>query len=127
MFFIFGIYPKEKPLAYEYNRLDIHSCGRYAKIDIIMVYYTASIFFVPLFKFDKKYYARYTCCGKTYELDKNIGKSIERGENPPLNFDDGKKVDMDYQEVHICTRCHRKLEEDFEYCPYCGEKIKGEI
>ena len=23
-----------------------------------------------------------------------------------------------------CQKCNRELEKDFEYCPYCGEKIK---
>lgn len=128
MFFIIGTYPKEKILPYEYNHLKIHSCGKYVKIEIIKVSYVLALFFIPIFNFNVKYYARFTCCNKTYEIDKETGKKIERGENPPLEFDFEKNteetiIDVNYTEEKICPFCEKELKEDFEYCPYCGKKL----
>lgn len=122
MFFMIGTYPKEEILPYEYDRLTIHSCGSYNRITIIMRYYVFSLFLIPLFKFNKTYYAKFSCCNRIYEIDKSIGKQIESGENPPLDVSNYETYDK-YQEINICPYCNREMEEDFEYCPYCGKKL----
>ena len=49
-----------------------------------MVYESLMLFFIPIFKFGKRYFAEK---GSTvYEIDKETGQSIERGEAVSLDF-----------------------------------------
>lgn len=126
MFLIMGSYPRERILPYSYNKLRVHSCGKYNKIEIIMRYYVFSIFFIPLIKFSKKYYIKFNCCNEIYELDSDIGKSIEKGENIDIDIDKFSyqdKVYSDYKLVKTCPNCNRAVDEDFIYCPYCKSKL----
>lgn len=125
MFFMIGAYPKEKIIPYKYDHAAVHSCGKFIKIEIIRVSYVFSLFFIPIFNFGKKYYVRFNCCGKIHELDKETGKKIERGENPPIDIDleQNTIIDSEYEIIKSCPQCGKTLEQDFEFCPYCGKKL----
>ncbi|MGO1581090.1 MAG: zinc ribbon domain-containing protein [Peptoniphilaceae bacterium] len=119
MFFIFGIYNNEKELEY-FSPLEIHKCGKYQSLKIFMTYSLLSIFFIPIFKWNKKYFAKYSCCGSVYEINKIKGKKIELGENPTLSENDFIKS---YNMEAFCPNCSYKLEDDFDFCPKCGKKL----
>lgn len=84
MFLIWGINEKTKVLDYEAGVSVHQDCGQYARIQILMVYTYFSLFFIPLFRWNKRYYARYHCCKRMYELNKELGKLIEKKENPKI-------------------------------------------
>lgn len=42
--------------------------------------YCTIIIFIPIFKWGSKYYVQTSCCGKTYKLDNEVGRAIEKGE-----------------------------------------------
>ena len=46
-----------------------------------MISTVLSLFFIPTFKWNRRYYVQTTCCGTTYELNPEIGMQIARGEN----------------------------------------------
>lgn len=93
MFFIgiFGITKKEKPLNYEYSNV-CEKCGELFKYKIFAVYNCFHFFFIPIFKWGKEYFAYKSCCNELYELDKNIGKKIEEGENTFFDIHNLKQV-----------------------------------
>ena len=67
MIFIGGISQGEKILNYTQTVIcDI--CGRYGRYQVIMTYMYFSFFFIPLFKWNKRFYVKMTCCGSVYEL-----------------------------------------------------------
>ena len=79
MFFMMGIMDGRKDI--DYNRLiTCMACGRYGGIEVYMTYTVLSLFFIPVFKWNRHYYVRTTCCSAIYELDPAIGRKIERGE-----------------------------------------------
>ena len=122
MFFIISSYPKEEELFYKDN-MRIHSCGGYQRTKIIMQYYVLSFFFLPIFKFKKRYFITYTCCGKSYELNKDIGREIERGNNPDIREEDYIQEFSNYNSSNKCPYCGYELSSDFDFCPKCGRKI----
>ena len=78
MIFIGGISQGEKILNYTQTVIcDI--CGRYGRYQVIMTYMYFSFFFIPLFKWNKRFYVKMSCCGSVYELDPEIGKEILAG------------------------------------------------
>ncbi|MGI6079609.1 MAG: hypothetical protein ACOYBV_01315 [Candidatus Avilachnospira sp.] len=55
--------------------------------DVYMTYLYFSFFFIPLFKWNKRYFLRNTEGGADMELPREIGRQIERGEEiAMLNF-----------------------------------------
>ena len=61
-------------------------CGRNSYIHVIMTYTTFTFFFIPIFKFDKKYYVVTDCCSAWCRIDKETGKAIARGEIKELDI-----------------------------------------
>ena len=86
-----------------------------------MTYYTLLLFFIPVFKWNKKYYVKYTCCNEIYSLNPEKGRLIEQGENPPILKDD---LELYYKENYkFCNNCNEKWSDSYEYCPKCGRKL----
>ena len=66
-------------------------------------------------------------CNTYFSISKEKGRAIERGEDIEITYWDLKEVNNNYGSYYIvrrCPRCSREVENTFEYCPYCGEKIK---
>ena len=122
MFFILGIFQKEKRLAID-QLVICKCCGKYGHADVFMTYTYFMFFFIPLFKWNKKYFVRMRCCGSTTQIDKELGKKIEQGEITEIDFD---KIHFAQQENRIkhCSNCgFTSTESDYEYCPKCGKKL----
>ena len=108
-------------------------CGRYGRYQGIMTYMYFSFFFIPLFKWNKRFYVQMSCCSAIYELEPEIGKAILRGEEPAITSADlhlvqEGKYTRTWQEGSgnphkKCMRCGFETDEDYNYCPKCGGRI----
>lgn len=121
MFFIFGISSKEKDLDFSQTTI-CKTCGSYGRLEAFMTYTYFSLFFIPIIKWNKKYFIRSTCCGSIYSIEEELGKSIERGRNVVIEDSDLININRNYKKELYCKNCGRKIEESFEYCPSCGHK-----
>lgn len=121
MFFILGIHDQEKKLPYQ-GPLEIHSCGKFGRYEVYLTYSMLHLFFIPLIKWNRKYYVRTTCCHSIYLLDPQIGHSIEQGDSVTIL---PQHLTLFSKEAHIrtCRNCHYQTTEDFDYCPRCGTKF----
>lgn len=79
MLFIGGISQGRKLLNYARSIL-CGSCGSTSQCQVFMTYMYFSFFFIPLFKWNKRFYVQMSCCSAIYELEPEIGKAILRGE-----------------------------------------------
>ena len=70
----------------------------------------------------RKYYVQTSCCGKTYKLDNEVGRAIEKGKPVVIS-----QNDLEYEGqtpvIKKCNYCGYVTEENFEYCPKCGNKL----
>ena len=80
MFLIMGIYDRSKEIEYNGEMVICSKCGRYCSYKVFVTYMCLSLFFIPVFKWGKRYCVTSSCCGARYELDRDIGRKIERGE-----------------------------------------------
>ena len=78
MIFIGGISQGRKILDYV-RTVICGCCGRYGRYEVIMTYTYFSFFFIPLFKWNRQFYVRMTCCGAVYSLEKEVGQQILAG------------------------------------------------
>ncbi len=124
MFFIAGVNKKREELDY-YEPILCPCCSKYGRYEGFMEYNEFSLFFIPLFKFRKKYYVTTTCCKSLYKItnkEKYLMIVREQGHNVFLK-------DKDIELIHrgscgeICQNCSCPVGEDHNYCPNCGEKI----
>lgn len=145
MFFIFGISDDIK--EFDFTQTVICSCcGRYGRYIVYMTYTVFSLFFIPCFKWNKQYYVRMSCCGKTYKLDPEVGKQIARREDVTIRQEDLEEVSdgnggwntdgnsgWNTGEISrranwsgaskTCENCGYSTSEDFDFCPKCGRKF----
>ncbi len=122
MFFIFGISSKQKDIDFA-QMLVCPRCESYGRLEMFMTYSYASVFFIPLIKWNKKYFIITSCCGSVYSIDQDLAKDIERGQVRNIDESQMKPVDTNNNRVKTCSNCNYKTDEDFEYCPKCGDKL----
>lgn len=124
MFFIMGINSGQRRLNFDQVEV-CRCCGRYGHIQVFMTYMYLSLFFIPIFKWNKRFYVKMSCCDAVAELDVSFGKAIARGEISRINYEtlrfqnryDGGSG------IRRCGKCGFTTEEDFQYCPKCGNPL----
>ena len=102
-----------------------------------MTYMCLSLFFIPVLKWGRKYYAETSCCQSLYELDPQAGRRLQRGEQTEIRPEELTLIRRggsssgnawqgwtDQPVVRYCPACGYETEEDFEYCPRCGRKLE---
>lgn len=122
-FFMMGVTPGRKDL--NYNELVIcEQCGSYGRLQVYMTYMCLSLFFIPVFKWNRKYYAQSSCCDTVYELDPEIGKQIQMGQQIEILPENLSRVYQgNYRQYKRCQNCGYGTDEDFEFCPKCGNRF----
>ena len=53
-----------------------------------MTYMYFSFFFIPIFKWNRRFFVEMSCCGAVYELDLEVGKRLLRGEEVEITESD---------------------------------------
>lgn len=115
MFFIIDIIPMIKILKSINGTCD--TCKLTGEINLIKTYQCLRLFFIPIFKWQVQYYLQHSCGGQT-ELTEEIALGLLHGSISVDNI----HMSHDKQNHEICIKCGHKLDSDFEYCPYCGNK-----
>ncbi|MBS6184647.1 MAG: zinc ribbon domain-containing protein [Clostridium celatum] len=128
MFFIgiFGIDNKIKEIK-NLTNFSCKNCSISNGSRLIKSYTFFHFFFIPLFKWNEDYFVICNGCNTSFSIPKEKGKAVEIGEDIEITYWDLKEVNNNYRgyyTVRRCHRCSREVENTFEYCPYCGEKIK---
>lgn len=121
MFFIMGISNGQRKLTFDQMEI-CKCCGKYGHIEIYVTYMYFMFFFIPIFKWNKHYIAKMTCCGSTCELGQDLGKAIEKGE---VSYIPTEQLQFGQREnsVKHCSYCGFTTTDDYQYCPKCGKQL----
>lgn len=128
IFGVFGVGTKEKEIK-DVQNIVCKKCGSMSTYKLSKLYNYFHIFFIPVFKWGDKYYLRSRCCNSVFELNKEVGNSIENGEYKGINDEDMIEL---YSERNNyggavndvkCASCSRIVDSSYVYCPHCGEKL----
>lgn len=119
MFFIgiFGVQNKAKSLR-EFDTVICPDCGRWSRAELIEEYTYFHFFFLPLFKWNKKYYVNLRCCRALYEVDAEYASELKTSETIDFN-----KLTKLVSPITICPHCSNPVDPGFSYCPRCGGKL----
>jgi len=139
MFFIFGINEDKADLGID-QQMRCPFCGRMGNLQLVMTYTVFTLFFLPLFKWNKKFYVRFDCCNSIYELNSEAGRYIEfygadgveieesdltllqKGSTDKFEAFDESPAEPE-SHIRRCSACGSESPEDFSYCPHCGNKL----
>lgn len=122
MFFIFGITSKRDDLDFGETRI-CSVCGRYGRYNVFVGYNALSLFFIPVFKWGKKYFMEASCCGSLFSLSEEIGRDIESGRNVSVGDEDLTPIYTNNSRMLNCSSCGYSVEQDHTFCPNCGNKL----
>lgn len=121
MFLMIGVQPGRREI--EYNRTMIcGQCGEYSRYSVYMTYMSLLLFFIPVLKWDRKYYVQSRCCASVYLLDPEIGKRIAAGEDIEIR-PEHLTAQGPQRTFRRCPRCGYTTEENFDFCPKCGTRM----
>ena len=127
MFFIgiFGVQSKEKEIT-DSAKIQCRECDKRLGGKLIKTYNFFHFFFIPLFRWGERYYLICNGCNSTYEIPKDKGKRIENGEDIEISYWDLRSIEkgIAHSVIHRCNYCGKEIREDYEYCPYCGSKVR---
>lgn len=124
MFFvgIFGIQQKEKQVTV-LEDLECKGCGNKGRSYLIKNYTYFHIFFIPVYKWNENYYVLCEGCNRIFSVTNEKGKRAENGEKNVITYWDLKDIGY-INGVRRCHNCNREIDIDFDYCPYCGNKLR---
>lgn len=121
-FFMMGITEGRKKFE-QLVHIICPNCGNAGKAIVYMTYTCLSLFFIPVFKWNKQYYVEMDCCGSLYILNEQKGKAVAKGEDVIISSDDLTPVNYGGNTIKRCPNCGYTLDSSFEYCPHCGRKL----
>ena len=123
MFFAIGINDKEEQLEYEEGLMNCEACGSYGRYNVFMICTVFYFFFIPLFRWNYRYFVETSCCHTVYQLNDEVGMAIENGERIIIRPKDLTLIRKG-NGSKVCSRCGYTTNEDFEYCPKCGKRFE---
>lgn len=119
MFFMIGVTDGRKDL--DYSRMVVcDACGAYGRYRVFMTYMSLLLFFIPVFKWNRKFYVESSCCGSLFQLNDEIGRRIAAGEDVEIRSEHLTPVHG--RSSKKCA-CGYATMEDFEFCPKCGRRF----
>ena len=99
------------------------ACHAYGRYRVFMIYTVLSLFCIPCFKWNRRYYVQSSCCNALFELDAEIGARIAHGEDVEILPEHLKRAQSQGYGVKRCANCGYATNENFEFCPKCGRKF----
>ena len=122
-FFIFGIEDRQKDIR-DFPNVICPDCGRYSSATFFEHHTYLHIFFIPTFRWNRRYFLKLRCCGTVYETDAAYAKELKTADT--IDFSRFTKIsDGDsrfYDMFATCAHCGKSYDGSFSYCPYCGAK-----
>jgi hypothetical protein len=126
MFFIgiFGVEDKQKEVRTIRN-LSCKNCDGFSGLTLFKQYTFFYLFFIPIFKWNIRYYLLCNTCNILYQISTEKGIRAEQGDDTAITYWDLKSEEIQYSEdyhYNKCKNCGKVIDVKFDYCPYCGKK-----
>ena len=120
MFFIGGISQGQKLFDWFTQTILCPRCKKYGRYQVFMTYTYFMFFFIPIFKWGRRYYVRTSCCQALYELGPEKGRLIEKRQDCTIEPEDLTLCQGQARQLRRCPRCGSTTQESFSFCPQCG-------
>lgn len=91
MFLLIFATTKEEPINYD-KVTRCSYCDDMGSYDVLYAYSVLTIFFIPVWKWNKQYIAERTCCKRKFYLDYSIGEALRHGEDVEIRDEDLEEI-----------------------------------
>jgi ribosomal protein L32 len=99
-------------------------CGKKAELQVYCDYKAFQLFFIPVYKWDKRYYARTTCCGAVCPVPFREGEALDSGDIERLDVKRLPLVQLHAApQLKVCAACGYETSQPFRFCPMCGKPL----
>ncbi|HEX3040337.1 MAG TPA: zinc ribbon domain-containing protein [Caproiciproducens sp.] len=88
---------------------------------VTCTYQQFTLFFLPLFRFNKRYLVTCPGCGTVYEIPKEEGQRLER--NYAAEINPNLMYAVHRSNKKICPNCKCAVDQNSRYCPNCGTSL----
>ncbi len=124
MFLIMGIQEKEAVKEYV-QTLPCHNCSGERGFSVITHYRYFHLFFLPVWKWHFRHAVKCAACGTHYTV-KPESEDKYGGDFSKLTYWDIEPVNKRQfnTALNLCSKCGNPMQEDFDYCPKCGNRVK---
>lgn len=120
MFLFFGTSFKEDTIR-EFTNVVCPVCGAMTMATLVYSYSYFHLFFIPLFRFSKRYTVRLRCCGAVFEATREQFEQMKNGVAP--EFSSMTRADRGGGNGRRCPGCGADVDPRYVYCPFCGMKM----
>lgn len=121
MFFIVGITNRSNDLGTRRCRV-FPCCGTLGVMAAVTcTFQQFTLFFIPLFRFGKRFFVTCPNCGSVYEMTKSEGQRVARDASAEINPDQIFAVQGANR--RICPNCRCAVDPNARYCPNCGTRL----
>ena len=120
MFFLFGVVSGMRDLG---ERSCMLPCCGMVRAVLTCSFHQFTLFFVPLFRFQKRYFLTCPRCGSIYALSKEEGRRLER--DPHAQADPTALSFLRQSGRRCCPHCGCNVEANSRYGPQCGAFLGG--
>nr|WP_319488283.1 zinc ribbon domain-containing protein [uncultured Caproiciproducens sp.] len=121
MFFIIGITNGTHDLGMRRCRYFSCCSGSGAMAALTCTFQQFTLFFIPLFRFGKRYFLSCPNCGTVYEIAKEEGRRVEMDPAAEINPDKMYMIQGTYRKT--CPNCKLPVDPNCRYCPNCGASL----
>lgn len=100
-------------------------CNRYGTMAAVTCSYQVfTLFFIPLFRFGKRYFVTCPQCGTVYELSREEGRRIARDPGAEINPSQMYAL-RNFNNAYgkTCPNCHAAVDPNAHFCSNCGTKL----
>ncbi len=102
-------------------------CGKKATLQAYCDYKAFCLFFLPVYKWDKRFYVRTSCCGAICGISPQEGEALDEGDLKKLEV---KKLPLvapgGAVRLKVCASCGYETSQPFRFCPMCGRPLPDE-
>ncbi|MDN5352744.1 MAG: hypothetical protein PWQ12_1665 [Clostridiales bacterium] len=124
-FFMMGINNASKPIGRLRNVI-CPCCGAWSSIEVSVSYTELNLFFIPVFKWNRRYFGEASCCDCILEIQPEKGRAFERGEAITLDPADMQILRRENSrgDQETCPYCGASVQSDARFCSMCGRSLK---
>jgi hypothetical protein len=121
MFLIFGFSNGANDMGVRKCRF-FSCCGSYDVLaGVTCTFQQFTLFFIPIFRFGRRYFVSCPNCGAVYEMSKDEGKRIAR--DPTAEINPNALVMVQRANKKTCPNCKCAVDPSCRYCPNCGTNL----
>lgn len=121
MFFIMGSDGKVQPLGNV--SAACARCGRRGMFSLCKSYQYIHLFFIPVFRYHVQYIATCPGCASVYEVEKEAGKAVEKGQLTALPSSALTLLRGNSGGGGVCPRCGAANPQGSVFCNQCGGRL----